>query len=161
MKRRGVFWAPRVLFTCAAVLVPTTMTAPPAGADCGSDPDALSIKQMIVQGTTGSEHFDVLFLGRVIRLRDLGGGKGGPMIATFRVREHPVGFAPNRSRVRFWRPPPGTGVSSNFEFEPGHRYAVVAHRRTDGAFNFDGECGQTTELSRKRMWRLIHLFRHG
>lgn len=137
------------------------MLALPASASCAFDPDALSIRQMIVQGTTGSERFDVLFLGRVVGLHDLGGDEGGPTIARFRVREHPVGSAPDRARVRFWTPPPGVGVSDNFEFQRGHRYAVVAHRRSNGVFLFDGACGQTTELSRQRMWRLIHLFRNG
>jgi hypothetical protein len=143
-----------------AALVSATMLASPAGASCAYDPDALSIRQMIVQGTTGSERFDVLFLGQAVRLRDLGGGEGGPMIARFRVREHPVGFAPRRARVRFWKPPPGEAVSDNFEFRKGLRYAVVAHRRDNGVFFFDGACGQTRRLSRDRMRRLIHLFRN-
>jgi hypothetical protein len=149
-----------VIITCVAALAPTTMLASSASASCAYDPDALSIRQMIVQGTTGSERFDVLFLGRVVRLRDLGGGQGGPMIARFRVREHPVGFAPRGARVRFWKPPPGEAVSDNFEFRRGLRYAVVAHRRDNGVFLFDGACGQTTRLSRERMRRLIHLFRN-
>jgi hypothetical protein len=149
----------RVLIGCVAALAPTTMLASPARASCAYDPDALSIRQMIVQGTTGSERFDVLFLGRVVRLHDLGGDEGGSMIARFRVREHPVGFAPDRARVRFWKPPPGEAVSDNFEFRQGLRYAVVAHRRSNGVFLFDGACGQTTRLSRERMRRVIHLFR--
>jgi hypothetical protein len=149
-----------VIITCVAALAPTTMLASSASASCAYDPDALSIRQMIVQGTTGSERFDVLFLGRVVRLRDLGGGQGGPMIARFRVREHPVGFAPRRARVRFWKPPPGEAVSDNFEFRRGLRYAVVAHQRDNEVFLFDGACGQTTKLSRERMRRLIHLFRN-
>jgi hypothetical protein len=150
-----------VFIACVAAIALTTMPAPPASASCAYDPDALSIRQMIVQETTGSEQFDVLFLGRVDRLRDLGGGEGGPTIARFRVREHPVGFAPDRARVRFWKAPPGVGLSENFEFQRGFRYAVVAHRRSDGVFQFDGACGQTTKLTRQRMRRLIHLFRQG
>jgi hypothetical protein len=149
-----------VLIALVAALAPASMIASPAGAACAYDPNALSIRQMIVQGTTGSDRFDVLFLGRVVRLRDLGGGEGGPMIARFRVRVHPVGFAPHRARVRFWKPPPGVGASDNFEFRQGLRYAVVAHRRDNGVFLFDGACGQTTRLSRERMRRLIHLFRN-
>jgi hypothetical protein len=151
----------RVLIICVAAFAPTAMLASPAGASCAYDPDALSIRQMIVQGTTGSERFDVLFLGRVIRLHDLGGGEGGPTIARLRVREHPVGFAPQRARVRFWKAPPGTSSSDDFEFRQGVRYAVVAHRRSNGVFLFDGACGQTTRLSRERMRRLIRLFRQG
>jgi hypothetical protein len=149
-----------VLITFVAALAPATMMASPAGASCAYDPDVLSIRQMIVQGITGSDRFDVLFLGRVVRLRDLGGGEGGPMIARLRVREHPVGSAPRRARVRFWKPPPGEAVSDNFEFRRGLRYAVVAHRRDNGVFLFDGACGQTRRLSRERMRRLIHLFRN-
>jgi hypothetical protein len=151
----------RLLITCVAALAPMAMLVSPAGASCAYDPDALTIRQMIVQGTTGSERFDVLFLGRVVRLHDLGGGEGGPTIAKLRVREHPVGFAPQRARVWFWKPPPGEAVSDNFEFRQGVRYAVVAHRRSNGVFLFDGACGQTTRLSRERMRRLIHLFRQG
>jgi hypothetical protein len=149
-----------VIITCVAALAPTTMLASSASASCAYDPDALSIRQMIVQGTTGSERFDVLFLGRVVRLRDLGGGEGGPMIARFRVREHPVGSAPRRAWVRFQKPPPGEAWSDNFEFRRGLRYAVVAHQRDNEVFLFDGACGQTTKLSRERMRRLIHLFRN-
>jgi hypothetical protein len=151
----------RALIACVAALAASTLLASPAGASCAYDPDALSIRQMIMQGTTGSDRFDVLFLGRVVRVQDLGGGEGGPTIARFRVRVHPVGFAPRRARVRFWTPPPGVGVSENFEFRQGLRYAVVAHRRDNGVFLFDGACGQTTRLSRERMRRLIHLFRNG
>jgi hypothetical protein len=149
-----------VIITCVAALAPTTMLVSSASASCAYDPDALSIRQMIAQGTTGSERFDVLFLGRVVGLRDLGGGQGGPMIARFRVREHPVGFAPRRARVRFWKAPPDEAVSDYFEFRRGLRYAVVAHQRDNGVFLFDGACGQTTKLSRERMRRLIHLFRN-
>jgi hypothetical protein len=157
---RRYFSTRRAIIACAAALAPVTMLASPAGASCAYDPDALSIRQMIVQGTTGSERFDVLFLGRVVGLRDLGGGEGGPTIARFRVRVHPVGFAPDRSRVRFWKAPPGTASSDSFEFKQGLRYAVVAHRRDNGVFLFDGACGQTKRLSRDRMRRLIHLFRN-
>lgn len=159
MTRRRSVCGPRVLIVCAAALAFTTRLAVPAGASCAGDPDALSIRQMIVQGTTGSEKFDVLFLGRVVGLRDLGGDAGGPTIARFRVREQLMGFAPRHARVRFWEAPAGVGVSESFEFQRGHHYAVVAHRRSNGVFLFDGACGQTTELSRHRMWRLIRLFR--
>lgn len=148
-----------MLIVCVAALAPATLLAAPAAASCVDDPDALSIRQMIVQGTTGSERYDVLFLGRVLKLHDLGGDEGGPTIARFLVRDDPVGSAPGRARVRFWKPPSGVGVSDNFEFGPGRHYAVVAHRRSNGVFLFDGACGQTTQLSRHRMWRLIRLFR--
>jgi hypothetical protein len=36
------------------------------------------------------------------------------------------------ARVRFYRPPPGVGLSENFEFHAGKRYAVIARRIHDG-----------------------------
>ena len=125
-----------------------------------ADPDALSIRGMIVTGTTGADGFDVLFLGRVVRLHDVGGGEGGSTLARFLVKEHPVGFAARGARVRFYDPPPGVGVSSNFEFRLGRHYAVVADRQHSGVFDFDGACGQTAPLSQHRMRRLIRLSRH-
>ena len=145
---------------CAATLVPLIVSASPAAAACAPDPNALSIRQMIVTGTTGSEQYDVLFLGRVVRLHDLGGDTGGPTLARFHVKAHPVGFAPRGARVLFYKPPPGVGVSENFVFKPGRHYAVVAHRMRSGVFAFDGACGQTAKLSQERMRRLIRLYRH-
>ncbi len=136
------------------------MAAPSATASCVADPDALSLRQMIVTGTTGAEGFDVLFLGRVVRLHDVGGGEGGSTLARFRVKEHPVGFAPRGARVLFYQPPPGVGISENFVFVEGRHYAVVAHRMHSGVFDFDGACGQSTHLSQDRMRRLIRLYRH-
>lgn len=77
-------------------------------ATCALDPDdpPLTIRQMIRQGTTGDPPFDVVFLGRVREIRDPG-ERGGDVVARFSVRAHPVGLAPHRSRVRFYRPPPG------------------------------------------------------
>jgi hypothetical protein len=149
-----------VFIACAAAIAPLVVSASSATASCVADPDALSIRQMIVTGTTGAEGFDVLFVGRVVRLHDLGGGEGGSTLARFLVKEHPVGFAPRGARVRFYDPPPGVGVSSNFEFKQGRHYAVVADREHSGVFDFDGACGQTTQLSQQRMRRLIRLSRH-
>lgn len=150
--------AVRVLVASAAALAPIAMAVPYAHAACAA-PDALPLRKMIAQGTTGDDRFDVMFLGRVVRVRDLGGDRGGDAIARFRVREHPVRFAPHRSKVRFWRPGPRLSVSDNFEFHRGHRYAVVGHRRSNGVFRFDGACGRTSELSKRGMWRLIRLAR--
>jgi hypothetical protein len=149
-----------LIVSCVAMLFFAIARAPSASADCAYNPNALSIRQMIVQGTTGNDRINVLLLGRVSALRDLRGDKGGDTIAKLRVREHPVGLAPDRSNVRFWKPPPGESLSPNFEFHRGQHYAVVAHRRDSGVFIFS-VCEQTRELSRQRMWRLIHLFRHG
>jgi hypothetical protein len=160
VRLRTTLWAVRAFVASAVALAATIILVPSARAVCAYDPDALSPRQMIVQGTTGDERFDVLFLGRVVRVRDLGEDRGGDALARFRVREHPVGFAPDRARVRFWRPPPGLSVSDSFEFHRGHRYAVVGHRRSTGVFRFDGPCGQTRDISRQMMWRLIDLFRH-
>jgi hypothetical protein len=140
----------------AAGLVP--FGAGPAAAVCGEDlvDPLLTIRQMIRQGTTGDPPFDVVFLGRVREIRDPG-ERDGDVVARFSVRAHPVGLAPHRSRVRFYRPPPGVGLSENFEFHRGRRYAVVARRRDDGKFAFDGACGQTRELSRAGMRKLLRL----
>lgn len=133
---------------------------PPAVADCAFDPDALSIRQMILQRTTGEPRYDVLFLGRVRRVIDVDEGEeGGRSLARFRVRAHPVGFAPRHARVHFYELPPGVGSSASFEFHPGRRYAVVSDPRDDGTFRFDGACGETTKLSEERMHRLIRLDR--
>ena len=149
-----------MFIACAAAIAPLIVSASPASAACAGDPNALSIRQMIITGTTGSDRFDVLFLGRVVRLHDLDGEAGGPTLARFRVKAHPVGFAPQGARVRFWKPPPNVSVSENLEFKLGHRYAVVAHRRSNGVFWSDGACGQTTQLSQHRMRRLIRLYHH-
>lgn len=160
MRHRRLISAPFFLLASVAAIVPSILFAPSAGAVCVDDPNALMIRQMIEQGTTGSSRFDVLFLGRVRSLRQL--HRDAYMAAKFRVRVHPVGFAPRGARVRFWNPGPGVGVSDGFVFERGQRYAVVAHRREGRRlFRFDGPCGQTSKLSRAKMWRLVHLFRHG
>lgn len=142
----------------AAGLVP--IGAVPATAACALDPDdpPLAIRQMIRQGTTGDPRYDVLFLGRVREIRDPG-ERGGDVIARFSVRAHPVGWAPHRSRVGFYRPPPGVAVSENFAFHRDRRYAVVAHRRSDGKFVFDGDCGETRKLTQVGMRKLLRLDR--
>jgi hypothetical protein len=160
VRRPGSVWALRAFIACATAFAPLMVSASPASAACAGDPNALPIRQMITMGTTGSDRFEMLFLGRVVRLHDLGGDAGGPTLARFLVKEHPVGFAPRGARVRFWKPPPNVSASENLEFKLGHRYAVVAHRRSNGVFGSDGACGQTTQLSQDRMRRLIRLSRH-
>jgi hypothetical protein len=131
-----------------------------ASAVCAFDPDdpPLTIRQMIRSGTTGDPPFDTVFLGRVRAIRDPG-ERGGDAIARFSVRAHPVGWAPHRSRVRFYRPGRGEGLSDNFEFREGRRYAVVAVRRDDGKYRFDGECGQTRRVSQDQLRKLLRLTR--
>lgn len=147
---------------CVIALCGTLWAAAPASASCAFDPNdpTLTIKQMIRRGTTGDDIYDVLFLGRVKRARDLEGQEGGEAIARIRVREHPVGFAPRFSRVRFYDPPPGVAVTDNIEFRRRARYAVVANRFKDGTFASDGACGQSARISPHQMRILIHLSRH-
>jgi hypothetical protein len=80
----------------AALLLPLMATT--AGAACAADPDALSFRQMIAQGRTGVDGFPIMFLGKVVRTKDLGGGPGGATIAKLAVAAHPVGYAPLVSR---------------------------------------------------------------
>jgi hypothetical protein len=50
-------------------------------------------------------------------------------------------------------------ISDNFAFRDGRRYAVVAVRRDDGKFRFDGACGQTRRLTPEQLRRLLLLTR--
>ena len=127
-----------------------------AHAACAADPDALTFRQMIQQGQTGSD-YDVMILGKAIRIRDVGGARGGRTIAKLAVAETPVGSAPLITRVYFYRPPPGSVISENFEFHRGQWYVVIAAHRSRGGFDFDGACGQTSSVSRTRFHRLVRL----
>jgi hypothetical protein len=134
--------------------------APSAVADCVSDPDALGFREMIRDETTGEERFPVLLLGIVVANRDFGGDPdGGRTIARVRIVEHPVGSAPGIARVRFWKTPPGVGVSANLELEVGGRYALVARRLDDGSFRSDGACGESRRLNRERFRELVRYAR--
>jgi hypothetical protein len=130
-----------------------------AQAACAADPDALTFRQMIQQGQTGSD-YDVMILGKAIRIRDVGGGRGGRTIAKLAVAETPAGSAPLISRIYFYRPPPGSVISENFEFHRGKWYVVIAAHRARGGFAFDGACGQTQSVSRERFHRLVRLAEH-
>ncbi|HVF08867.1 MAG TPA: hypothetical protein VNC60_09845 [Actinomycetota bacterium] len=98
---RHVIAAGTVLLMWATILMlgPTA-----AGLSCVPDDDALSFHEMIDQGTTGKVGYPVMILGVVRSLKDLGGDPdGGRTIARLEVVEHPVGYAPHESRVRFFR----------------------------------------------------------
>jgi hypothetical protein len=141
----------------ASILV---ASAPVAVASCAEDPDALTFREMIDQGSTGTEDFPVMFLGVVASWYDLGGrAGGGHAIARLAVAEHPVGYAPLVSDVRFWRNYPGVSSSDEFEFKRDGRYAVIARHREDGTFRFDGACGQTRRLNRERFRELVRYAR--
>jgi hypothetical protein len=144
---------PVVLAAC--LLVPALLGGVRASAVCGTNPDdpPLTIKQMIRRGTTGERRFDVLLLGRVRRVVDIAGGPGGKAIARMSVRVHPVGFAPHRSRIRTRT----GGTPDDLLLGPRQRYALVAHRIDDGSFRYQISCGQSKEVSRHQMRRLLRL----
>jgi hypothetical protein len=115
---------------------------------------------MIVTGQTGDARYPVMLIGTAVLIRDLGGGRGGDSIAKIAVAAHPTSsWAPLVARVRFWRPPPGVGVSDNLAFHAGERYVVVASRNDDRTYDSDGACGQTREVRKGQFHRLIDLAR--
>ena len=114
MRRAGRALVPFVVVSAVLVLVPGT-----SGAICPAPaPDALSYEEMIEQGTTGSERYPIMFLGVVVTTKNLGGPPRRQMIAKMAVAEHPVGFAPLVSRVRFWRDPGGEDYPASLILEP-------------------------------------------
>jgi hypothetical protein len=148
----------RLLLTAAITLAALPLAGQTAAqAACAADPDQLTFHQMIVQGQTGDADHDVMILGKAIHIRDLRGGPGGTTIAKLAVAATPAGSAPLLSRVYFYRPPPGTGASENFEFHRGDWYVVIAAHRPRGGFDFDGGCGQTRSVNRERFHRLVRL----
>lgn len=155
MRRVAIALVPSVLASAVLVLDPGT-----SGAICPSPaPGSLSDEEMIEQGTTGSETYPIMFLGVVVTTKNLGGPPRGAMIAKLAVAEHPVGFAPLVSRVRFWSYPDGQDEPPSLVFQPGHRYVVIAHRRADRTFRPAGPCGPTSELSRETFRDLVRLAR--
>ena len=155
--RRRALWTATTAALCALV-VGATVT--PAAASCAPDPDALSFREMIDQGTTGHDDHPIMLLGAVADWYDLGGRPGGGRaIARLAVAEHPVGTAPLISDVRFRREYPGVGSSFEFEFKRDGRYVVIARRLDDGTFAFDGACGQSRRLSRERFRELVRYAR--
>ena len=149
----------RIAATLILASFATLLVGPPAAqALCAADPDALTFRQMIKQGTTGQEGYPVMILGAVVTIKDLGGRPGsGAAIAKLAVAAHPVGSAPLVSRVHFLRPAPNVGVEDNLEFHPGKRYVVIASPRPDGSFDPDGGCGQTRAVTALRFRRLVAL----
>lgn len=147
----------RLLLTAAIALTALPLAQTTAQAACAPDPDQLTFHQMIQQGETGDADYDVMILGKAIRIRDLRGGRGGTTIAKLAVAAKPAGSAPLLTRVYFYRPPPGTGVEDNFEFHRGEWYVVIAAHRARGGFDFDGGCGQTSSVNRERFHRLVRL----
>jgi hypothetical protein len=148
----------RLLLTATIALAALPLVGHGAAqADCAFDPDQLTFHQMIQQGETGDPDYDVMILGKAIRIRDLRGEPGGTTIAKLAVAATPAGSAPLLTRVYFYRPPPGTGASENFEFHRGRWYVVIAAHRPQGGFDFDGGCGQTRSVSHDRFRHLVHL----
>ena len=147
----------RPLLALLMAVIATLPGAPVAQAACAADPDALTFHQMIEQGQTGDEDYDVMILGKAIRIRDAGDGRGGTTIAKLAVAATPAGSAPLLTRVYFYRPPPGVQSGENFEFHRGRWYVVIAAHRDGGGFGFDGACGQTQSVSRDRFRSLVRL----
>ncbi len=147
----------RPLLALLMAVAATLPAAPVAQAACAADPDALTFHQMIEQGQTGVEDYDVMILGKAIQIRDLGGGRGGRTVAKLAVAATPAGSAPLLTRVYFYREPPRVQSSDNFEFHRGRWYVVIAAHRDGGGFDFDGACGQTQRVSRDRFRSLVRL----
>ncbi len=127
---------------------------------CVPDEDALSFHEMIDQGSTGRNVYPVMMLGVVRSLKDLGGGPdGGRTTARVEIVEHRVGYAPDLSRVRFFREYPDHPTLYRFQFEVGGRYVVIAHRNDDGSFRSDGTCGQTKRVDRETFRELVRYAR--
>ena len=139
------------LVVSAATLLPAT----PARALCAPpDPDQLTFRQMIEQGTTGDETFDRMIIGRVLRIRDRG-AVGGKATALVRVAAHPTGDVPDIARIRFRRYPPGVWVEHSLEFRAGERWVIIAYRADGGRFHHDGDCGQTERVGVPRYRDLL------
>ena len=157
MRRRALRAATTTTMLCALVV---GVTITPAAASCAPDPDALSFREMIDQGTTGHDGYPIMLLGAVADWYDVGGRPGGGRaIARLAVAEHPVGTAPLVSDIRFRRNYPGVESSDEFEFKRDGRYVVIARRLDDGTFAFDGACGQTRRLNRERFRELVRYAR--
>ena len=141
----------------AAALTPTTADA---RTSCVYDPDQLSFRQVIRQETTGEDKYPVMFLGKVVRLQDLGGKPRGETIAKLAVAEHPVGYAPLISGVHFYRPPKGgPAIAGQLQFEPRKFYVVIAMRNNDGTFDTPLLCSDTQQVSKTRFHSLARFAR--
>jgi len=126
-------------------------------------PDAPTIRQMVVRGSTGNEHFPLLLLGRVRATRDLRGGPNGYAIARLRVVEDAIGRVPASVRVRFYRPKPsdadGELISPHAVLDRGDRWALVSRRRADGVVELVLRCSDSRSYEKTRFRNLVHLAR--
>ena len=135
----------------ACLLLP----GPPARALCAApDPDQLTFREMIEQGTTGDDTFDRMIIGRVLRIRDRG-AVGGKATAFVRVAADPTGDVPDVAKVRFRRYPPRVWAEHSLEFRVGERWVIIAYRADGGRFHHDGDCGQTERVSVQRYRDLV------
>jgi hypothetical protein len=130
--------------------------APGARADCAADPTTISFHRMIAIGKTGEPSFPVMLLGRVVGIKDLGGGRGGDSIAKLAVGAHPTtAWAPLVARIPFYKPPPRTSIVPNLEFHRGELFVVLAERQPDRTYRSDGPCGRSRELRSANFHRLL------
>ncbi|MEX1262508.1 MAG: hypothetical protein WEE66_01025 [Actinomycetota bacterium] len=98
------------------------------------DLDALTFHEMIDQGTTGKQRYPMMILGVASSIEDVGGDPdSGRTIARLDVVQHPAGYAPIGSRVRFWRESPEESTLYRFQFKDGGRYVVIARRLDDAS----------------------------
>ena len=141
------------LVACVASAAPI-----PARAACAADPTDLSFKQMIKRDTTGDGFYDRMLIGRVVVVRDPG-QEGGRATAVVAVGAHPTGFVPLVARVRFYEPPPGTGIEDNIEYASGERWVIIAHHKSDGSYAHDGGCGQTRRVTKDSFRKFMRLAR--
>jgi len=145
-----------VMSATILLLGPGTAT----GLSCIPDEDALTFHEMIDQGSTGKGQYPVMILGVVRSLKDVGGDPdGGRTVARIEVVEHPVGYAPDESRVRFRREFPDQGQIGLLQFAAGGRYVVIAHRNDHGSFRSDGTCGQTKRINHEGFRELVRYAR--
>ncbi|MEO8328788.1 MAG: hypothetical protein ABI586_02170 [Candidatus Nanopelagicales bacterium] len=151
----------------ASCVLPTTAQAHTASmptamarTSCAEDPGQLTFRQMIAKHRTGERGYHNMFLGKVVRIKDVGGKPKGNTIAKLAVAEHPVGFAPLVARVHYYRRQPQEGViPGEFRFERRGFYVVIADRRHDGSFDVQQLCGDTTSVSRERFYSLARFAR--
>jgi hypothetical protein len=158
----GGSWSPsrvrRFAIVCSLVFSAIAVAAPAAQAACATDPTTISFHRMIVIGKTGESNYPVMLIGRVVAIKDLGGGRGGDSTARIAVAAHPTtNWAPLVARVPFWKPPPRLWVSENLEFHKGERFVVIADRNRDGTYASDGACGHTRDVRVGQFNRLVDL----
>src|SRR5580765_3874671 len=115
------------LVAAALVAAPT-----PARAACAAPPaPPPTFHDMVKSGTTFSDFFHRMIVGRVVTIRDPG-KTGGDAIAVVALAAHPTGFVPRVARVRFYRPAHGESVEDNLVFSAGQRWVVLARHLKDG-----------------------------